>query len=192
MNQQQLNPLANIIYTSATAVWSRRNPEILPIRVLRSYKKLPPENFLECSSLRSSNKWWSAEWQGEPSPHSIVHCLLDYIYTLFKHQVFPQASIRSSKTSHILFLGSFQKDTMCLFSAKYLPTSLLQQKNFQKNIIWHNQVSKETINPHFTSTCWVLQPVRNMSHGLKSCSEWHLPPYPELTWKILEVPDPIL
>jgi hypothetical protein len=57
------------------------------------------------------------EWQGEPIPHSvvviIVHCLLGYIY------IFP--STHSSRASHALLPGSFQKTTTCLFSAKHPP-----------------------------------------------------------------------
>jgi hypothetical protein len=46
--------------------------------------------------------------------HSIIHCLLGYIYTLFKHHVFSQESVLVKH--HIpFFLGSFQKNTMCLF-----------------------------------------------------------------------------
>ena len=32
------------------------------------------------------------EWQREPIPHSIIHCLLGYIYTLSKHHMFSQVS----------------------------------------------------------------------------------------------------
>ena len=38
------------------------------------------------------------------------------------------SSIHSSKTSHALFPGSFQKNTTCSFSAKHPPMCLLQQK----------------------------------------------------------------
>jgi hypothetical protein len=57
----------------------------------------------------------SKEWQGEPMPHSIAHCLLRYIYTLFKHHM---ASQWSTLVKHdmLFFPVSFQRNTTCLFS----------------------------------------------------------------------------
>ena len=66
------------------------------------------------------------------------------------------SSICSSTTPHAPFPGCFQKNTTCLFSAKHPPVCVLQQKHpllrhsFQKNITWHNQVSKETRNFPFS------------------------------------------
>jgi hypothetical protein len=71
----------------------------------------------------------SKEWQGEPIPPSIIHCLLVYIYILSKHHVF--SNTHSSKT-HALFPGCFQKNTTIfffLFSAKHPLVCLLQQKH---------------------------------------------------------------
>jgi len=59
-------------------------------------------------------QWTPAKGGRENQCHSIVHCLLGYIS---KCDVFSQVSILA-KTSHVLFLGSFQKNTICLFSVK--------------------------------------------------------------------------
>ena len=68
------------------------------------------------------------EWQGKPIPHSIIRCLLGYIYTLSKHHVISQVS-GLPKTPHALFPACFRKNTTGLFSTKYPPKFLLQQKN---------------------------------------------------------------
>lgn len=62
----------------------------------------------------------SKGWQGELAPRSNVHCLLGYIYTF------------SKSTSTCLLL---QKHPLI--------------DSFQKNITWHNRVSKETRQIHF-------------------------------------------
>jgi hypothetical protein len=70
----------------------------------------------------------SKEWQGEPMPHSITHYLLGYIYTPSKHHMLSHVS--ALVKHHIPFFpGSFQKNTICLFSAKHPATYLLQQKH---------------------------------------------------------------
>lgn len=134
-------------------VWSRRNHEALPI-VLRSWKQqeaagIPPPKVLWCISLYEVMT--NNEWQGKPIPYSIVSkdqcqqspakcgkvnqyhtvsstvCWL-YLYPFQTSHVF--SSVCFSKTLHGSFSGSFQKNIMCVFSAKHLPTCLLHQKTF--------------------------------------------------------------
>jgi hypothetical protein len=57
----------------------------------------------------------------------VVHCLLGYIYTLFKRHVFSQASTLARH--HMPFFpGCFQENTTCLFSTNHPPTCLLHKK----------------------------------------------------------------
>ena len=76
--------------------WSRRNWEVLPISwVWGSSKKLTEHQQKFLGVFLSTKSWQSMtckEWQGESIPPSVVHCLWSYFYTLFKHQVFCQAS----------------------------------------------------------------------------------------------------
>ena len=76
-------------------------------------KPIPEHWWWRSASVKSPTKT-SKEWQGEPIPHSIIHCLLGYIYTLSKHHVFSQASTLAKH--HIAFF--LQKNTMCLFISK--------------------------------------------------------------------------
>jgi hypothetical protein len=51
----------------------------------------------QCHSIfadqyQQSPRKTSKEWQGEPMLHSVLHCLLGYIYTFSKHHMFSQVS----------------------------------------------------------------------------------------------------
>ena len=71
----------------------------------------------------------SEQWQGEPMPNIIVHCLLGYTYTLSKHHVFSQASALANITCLFpRWLPEKNKNkNRCLFSTKRIPTFLPQQ-----------------------------------------------------------------
>jgi hypothetical protein len=69
------------------------------------------------------------EWQGEPMPHSFLHSLLCYAYTLSKHCMFSQAS---ALAKHHMSL--FQKNTTCLFSAKHTPCVYLSKTFAHKTV----------------------------------------------------------
>jgi hypothetical protein len=91
----------------------------------RQGKPMPQHHQKRLASAKPMNT--SKEWQGEPIPHSTIHCLLGYIYPFQTSQVL--SSVHSSETSHSSFLGSFQKNTTCPFSAKHPPMCLLWGKN---------------------------------------------------------------
>jgi hypothetical protein len=64
------------------------------------------------------------EWLGKPMPQIIIQYLLGYTYILTKYHMLPQVS--TLVKDHIsLSPGSFQINTMCLFSAKHPPKCLL-------------------------------------------------------------------
>jgi hypothetical protein len=82
--------------------------------------------------------------------YSIVHNLLAYTYTLSKHVL---SSFSSSKTSHSLFPGGFQKNTMSFpieitshvsASAKHPLVRQFQVKHYSTQLI-----SKNPPNFHF-------------------------------------------
>jgi hypothetical protein len=68
------------------------------------------------------------------------------------------SSVWSSKTTHALFLGSFQKNTTCLFLAKHPPTCLLQQKTSSHKTVPRNtsQDTTETPRKSQISTSWAF------------------------------------
>jgi hypothetical protein len=72
-----------------------------------------------------------------------------YLYLFQTSQVL--SGISSSKSSHALFPGSFQKYTMCLFSTKHSSTCLFQQK--------HPLIRQPSDKHHMTYLC--LQRNRN-------------------------------
>ena len=127
-NQQwQLDIFVNTIQDSAIAVQSRRNCRVCQLaQVHESYQeatRTPPEVLCCISFYKVTTNDDQQEVQREPIPHSVVHCLLGYIYILSKHHMFSQASVLA-KHYKPPFSGSFQKNTTCL----------LQQNT------WHNQL----------------------------------------------------
>ena len=63
--------------------------------------------------------------QGEPMQEGCLLSVVLYLYSFQTSRVL--SSVHTSKTSHVLSSGSFQKNTTCLFSAKHSPTCLLHQ-----------------------------------------------------------------
>ena len=61
--------------------------------------------------------------QGESIPHSIIHYLLGYIYTFYKHHMFYQASALAKY--HIPFFQAASRKT----PTKHSSTCLFQQKH---------------------------------------------------------------
>jgi hypothetical protein len=53
------------------------------------------------------------EWQGEPTAHSIVHCLLGYVYILSKHHVFSQASVLAKYRMSLFQAASRKSPPIC-------------------------------------------------------------------------------
>lgn len=73
----------------------------------------------------------------KPVPHSVIYCLLGYIYKLSKHHMFPQVSTLAKY--HIPFFRRTQINTICLFSAKYPRLCLLLVMQFPvKHLTSHN------------------------------------------------------
>jgi hypothetical protein len=131
-NQQwQLDIFVNTIQDSAIAVQSRRNCRVCQLaQVHESYQeatRTPPEVLCCISFYKVTTNDDQQEVQREPIPHSVVHCLLGYIYTLSKHHVFSQESAPAKH--HMPFSQAASRKTRRLFSAKYPPTYLLQQKH---------------------------------------------------------------
>lgn len=128
-NQQwKLNPLKNIIYKSGTAVQFRRNCEALPIGLslqkLKHHQKFFSVFFLYEVMANDDQKKVARRTnttQHRPPYVGLYLCPFQTSCVL--------SSIRSSKTSHALFPGSFQKGTMCLFLTKHPPMYLLKQKH---------------------------------------------------------------
>jgi hypothetical protein len=68
--------------------------------------------------MKSWQMMTSKEWQGVPIPPSIIHYLLGYIYTLFMHHLFTQAS--ALEKHHMSFLqDASRQNTTCLLQQKH-------------------------------------------------------------------------
>jgi hypothetical protein len=81
----------------------------------------------------SKNQWRPAKSSKANQCQGAVHCLVGYTYILSKHHVSSQVS-SPAKSSHALSLGSIQKNTMCLFSAKHPLIKLhMIQLSLQRN-----------------------------------------------------------
>ena len=148
----------------------KKNVRLCQLSQVHGSNKKPPEYQEKFFGASLSTRPWEMMVikEGKVNQYySIVHNLLAYTYTLSKHVL---SSFSSSKTSHALFPGSFQKNTMCLFSAKHLPMSASAKTSShktvsRKNITWHDESSKKPAFPlHIgailiqTTTPWVVGP----------------------------------
>lgn len=71
------------------------------------------------SGVSKALQFTSKELQGEPRPECRPLSVGLYLQP-FKHHVRFLSSVLSSKTSHALFPGSVQKNTMCLLQQNIL------------------------------------------------------------------------
>ena len=83
-----------------------------------SSKKLPEdhENFLSVSLYKVTTGDNQQRWQGKPMPHCHPLSVGLYLYTF---QTSGVLSMSTLEKHHSLFLGGFQKNATCLFSAKH-------------------------------------------------------------------------
>ena len=84
------------------------------------YQSIINKNQRQQSPMKTSK-----EWQGEPMPHSVVHCLLGYIYILSKYHVSSQAPAPAKHPMPLFQAASIK--TPCVCSQQCLPMCLLQQ-----------------------------------------------------------------
>lgn len=95
-------------------------------------KKLMEQNQKFFGAFLSMKSWKtvvSKEWQGKPIPHSVLHCLLGYIYALFKHHMFSQVSAVAKH--HMPPFQVASRKTPCLCSQP----NILPCVRFSKNMI---------------------------------------------------------
>lgn len=94
-------------------------------------KKLMEQNQKFFGAFLSMKSWKtvvSKEWQGKPIPHSVLHCLLGYIYALFKHHMFSQVSAVAKH--HMPPFQVASRKTPCLCSQP----NILPCVRFSRNI----------------------------------------------------------
>ena len=107
------------------------------------------------------------ELQGEPIPHSIVHCLLGYIYNISKHQSSALAKYHTSffqaASRKIPHVCSQQNVILCVYVY-----ALAKKKSF------HETVSRKT---SYNTTESPKKPEISTSHDLLRVIE---------TWKYME------
>jgi len=139
--QQHHNPFINTIHESSIAGWSRKKlqgsanrPESVEAEsfqnITRSFCCTSLYEIITNNDQQRSLRYTNTM---EQSPLTIGQ----YLYPFQTSCVL--SGICSSKTSPALFLGCLQKNTMCLFLAKYPPMYLLHkhvlsQNSFQKKI----------------------------------------------------------
>jgi hypothetical protein len=125
---------------------------------------------LVCFSLQNHDKWWSSkegkvnqylsviskdqhqqssmktseEWQGKPMPQRLPLSVGLSLYTFQASCVL--LSIPSNKTSHVLFPGSFQKNTMCWFSAKHILACVCFKKTVPPHACFSKTSSRKTVS----------------------------------------------
>lgn len=120
------------IHGSAMGVWSRRNHEALPIG-LGPWKQQEADGtdpeVLWCTSLYEvmTNSDQQTVTRQTNTTY-VIHCQLGLNLYPFR-TLHVSSSVCCSKTLHASFSGSFQKNTMFVFSAKRPPMYLLQQKH---------------------------------------------------------------
>jgi hypothetical protein len=91
-------------------------------QVSGSYKKLPEYHQKLFSVFLPMNSWQtktSKDWQGVPTPYSVVHYLLGYIYISFQHhELFYLCLLQWNIPSHVCF--SKTSIHLCLFQENIL------------------------------------------------------------------------
>lgn len=140
--QRQRDPLANANLEPATVAQPRRNLEALPcVELMEVWKQreasgIPPE-VLRCVSFYEIMTSNGQQRMARPFS-TIQHRPLSFGLYLCPSQT--SSSVRSSKTSHALFPGCFQKKTLnvcshqniipraCLNQQKHLLTRRLPEK----------------------------------------------------------------
>ena len=131
----------------------KKNVRLCQLSQVHGSNKKPPEYQEKFFGASLSTRPWEMMVikEGKVNQYySIVHNLLAYTYTLSKHVL---SSFSSSKTSHALFPGSFQKNTMSFpieitshvsASAKHPLVRQFQVKHYSTQLI-----SKNPPNFHF-------------------------------------------
>ena len=115
--------------------------------------KLMPQHH-QWKPMKQSPVKTSKELQADPVPHSTIHCLLGYTYTIPIQMSHILSRVYSSKTLSALFPGSFQKKHQLCSQQNIFPHVCHNKKYLYKTVsrTTSHDTSKSPRNPEISTS----------------------------------------